>query len=124
MNKYKNLKAILRGDMFISSVSTFKNIVIFTCFLGLFSCSGDSLQPSTKMEYLYAESNSLCHVSPDSIQRFATKVQLYLNNNPALQADPLLSKILENIHRAAYGANINIRISIDTEWDGVTIINF
>ncbi len=87
-------------------------------------CSENSLQSTTEMEYLHAESSALGSVSPDSIQRFATKVETYASQNPASQADPLWPEIIENIKSAAHGANINFHITINTAWDGEIIINF
>ena len=60
------------------------------------------------MELLHAESSALGSVSPDSIQRFATKVETYASQNPASQADPLWPEIIENIKSAAHGANITL----------------
>ena len=82
------------------------------------SCSQDALQSSTEMDLLHAESSALGSVSPDSIQRFATKVENYASQNPASQADPLWPEIIENIHSAATGASIHFVITINTEWDG------
>ena len=82
-------------------------------------CSQEPLQSTTEMELLHAESSALGSVSPDSIQRFATKVETYASQNPAFQADPLWSEIIENIKSAAHGANINFHITINTAWDGV-----
>ena len=87
-------------------------------------CSQDSLQSTSEMELLHAESSALGSVSPDSIQRFATKVETYASQNPASQADPLWPEIIENIKSAAHGANINFHITINTAWDGEIIINF
>ena len=87
-------------------------------------CSQESLQSTTEMELLHAESSALGSVSPDSIQRFATKVEAYASQNPASQADPLWPEIIENIKSAAHGANINFHITINTAWDGEIIINF
>ena len=81
-------------------------------------CSEESLQSTTEMEYLHAESSALGSVSPDSIQRFATKVEAYASQNPASQADPLWPEIIENIKSAAHGASIHFVITINTEWDG------
>ena len=87
-------------------------------------CSQESLQSTTEMELLHAESSALGSVSPDSIQRFATKVETYASQNPASQADPLWPEIIENIKSAAHGANINFHITINTAWGGEIIINF
>ena len=76
------------------------------------------------MELLHAESSALGSVSPDSIQRFATKVETYASQNPASQADPLWTEIIENIQSAARSANITFHITINTEWDGVIDYNF
>ena len=81
-------------------------------------CSQESLQSTTEMELLHAESSALGSVSPDSIQRFATKVENYASQNPASQADPLWPEIIENIKSAAHGANITFHITINTAWDG------
>lgn len=81
-------------------------------------CSQDALQSTTEMELLHAESSALGSVSPDSIQRFATKVEAYASHNPTAQTDPLWSEIIENIKSAAHGANINFHITINTAWDG------
>ena len=81
-------------------------------------CSQESLQSTTDMELLHAESRALGSVSPDSIQRFATKVETYASQNPASQADPLWPEIIENIKSAAHGASIHFVITINTEWDG------
>ena len=70
------------------------------------------------MEYLHAESSALGSVSPDSIQRFATKVEAYAQNHPQAQADPLWPEIIENIKSAAHGASIHFVITINNEWDG------
>ena len=87
-------------------------------------CSQESLQSTSEMELLHAESSALGSVSPDSIQRFATKVETYASQNPASQSDPLWPEIIENIKSAAHGANINFHITINTAWDGEIIINF
>ena len=81
-------------------------------------CSQESLQSTTEMELLHAESSALGSVSPDSIQRFATKVETYASQNPASQADPLWPEIIENIKSAAHGANITLHITINTAWGG------
>ena len=81
-------------------------------------CSQDSLQSTTEMEQLHAESSALGSVSPDSIQRFAAKIETYASQNPASQADPLWPEIIENIKSAAHGASIHFVITINTEWDG------
>jgi hypothetical protein len=70
------------------------------------------------MEYFYNESRGLTKVSPDSIQRFATKVENYASHNPTVQSDPLWTEIIENIQSAAHGANITFHITINTAWDG------
>ena len=81
-------------------------------------CSQESLQSTSEMELLHAESSALGSVSPDSIQRFATKVETYASQNPASQADPLWPEIIENIKSAARGASIHFVITINTAWDG------
>ena len=81
-------------------------------------CSQDSLQSTSEMELLHAESSRLASVPADSIQRFATKVETYASQNPASQADPLWPEIIENIKSAAHGANITFHITINTAWDG------
>ncbi len=52
-------------------------------------CSDDSLQSTTEMEYLHAESSALGSVSNDSIQRFAYKVETYAQKHPQAQSYPL-----------------------------------
>lgn len=81
-------------------------------------CSKDSIQSTSEMEYLHAESSALGSVSNDSIQRFAYKVETYAQNHPQAQADPLWPEIIENIKSAARGASIHFVITINTEWDG------
>ena len=81
-------------------------------------CSQESLQSTTEMELLHAESSALVSVSNDSIQRFAYKVETYAQKHPQAQADPLWPEIIENIKSAARSANINIHITINTAWDG------
>ena len=81
-------------------------------------CSQESLQSTTEMEQLHAESSRLSSVPADSIQRFAAKVETYASQNPASQADPLWPEIIENIKSAAHGASIHFVITINTEWDG------
>ena len=87
-------------------------------------CSQESLQSTTEMELLHAESSRLANVSADSIQRFATKVETYASHNPTAQTDPLWTEIIENIHSAATGASIHFVITINTEWDGEIEYNF
>ena len=87
-------------------------------------CSEESLQSTTEMEYLHAESSALGSVSNDSIQRFAYKVETYAQNHPQAQADPLWPEIIENIKSAAHGASIHFVITINTEWDGEIEYNF
>ena len=87
-------------------------------------CSQDALQASPEMELLHAESSRLANVSADSIQRFATKVETFASHNPSVQSDPLWTEIIENIQSAARSASINIHITINTDWDGETIIYF
>jgi hypothetical protein len=81
-------------------------------------CSQESLQSTTEMEQLHAESSRLSSVPADSIQRFATKVETYAQNHPQAHADPLWPEIIENIKSAAHGANITLHITINTAWDG------
>ncbi len=81
-------------------------------------CSQESLQSTSEMEQLHAESSRLGSVPADSIQRFATKVETYASQNPTVQTDPLWSEIIENIKSAARGASIHFVITINTEWDG------
>ncbi len=124
MNNYKNSKTKLMGGILISSVSMCKIVVFSFIFFGFIGCNQDSFQSPREVEYLYAESSALSKVTPDSIQRFATKVEIYANNNPAIQSDPLWREIIENIQSAALGANLTIRITLDTEWEGETTIYF
>jgi hypothetical protein len=81
-------------------------------------CSQESLQSTTEMELLHAESSRLASVPADSIQRFATKVETFASHNPLAQSDPLWTEIIENIQSAARSASINIHITINTDWDG------
>ncbi len=87
-------------------------------------CSQESLQSTTEMEQLHAESSALHTVAADSIQRFAAKVETYAQNHPQAQADPLWPEIIDNIKSAAQGANIHFVITIDTEWEGEIEIYF
>ena len=87
-------------------------------------CSQESLQSTTEMELLHAESSRLSSVPADSIQRFAAKVETYASQNPTSQADPLWPEIIENIKSAAHGANITLHITINTAWEGEIEYNF
>ncbi len=76
------------------------------------------------MEYFYNESLRLDKVSGDSIQRFATKVETYIKQNPSQYNNPYLIEIIENIQNAAKQGGINIVITINPEWEGVIEYHF
>ena len=91
----------------------------------LSSCSKDAIgAPIEDMEYFYNESRGLTKVSPDSIQRFATKVENYVTYYPETKSDPYYPEIVDNINDAAKLCGLTIHLTLNPEWEGEIIINF
>lgn len=85
----------------------------------LSSCSKDAIgAPVQDMEYFYNESRGLTKVSPDSIQRFATKVENYVTYYPEKKSDPYYPEIVDNINDAAKLCGLTIHITLNPEWEG------
>ena len=74
--------------------------------------------PIEDMEYFYNESRGLTKVSPDSIQRFATKVVNYVTYYPETKSDPYYPEIVDNINDAAKLCGLTIHITLNPEWEG------
>lgn len=85
----------------------------------LSSCSKEAFgAPIEDMEYFYNESRGLTKVSPDSILRFATKVENYVTYYPETKSDPYYPEIVDNINDAAKLCGLTIHITLNPEWEG------
>lgn len=116
-NSYSRLRTLLLA-LPIAAVALF-------AASALSACSKEVLgAPIEDMEYFYNESRGLTKVSPDSIQRFATKVVNYVTYYPETKSDPYYPEIVDNINDAAKLCGLTIHITIDAEWEGEIIINF
>ena len=81
------------------------------------------------MEQMYVESKNLPETSIDSIKSFTSKFGNYIKANPASMNNEYYTPTVENISYACsvFGYQLNISktgITINTEWDGETIINY
>ena len=76
-----------------------KLVALFASALIMLSCEQSSVcvAPEPTMESYYKESLTLKSVEPDSVQRFAVKVNSYTAAHPAAKADPLYQEIMNNI---------------------------
>ena len=99
-------------------------IASFALLTFISSCDNTIFDSSIDMESFFVESCELTKVPTDSINRFATKVCTYVVNHPEAENDPLYPDIQENIRGAAKKAGITLTITINTEWDGETVIYF
>lgn len=91
----------------------------------LSACSKEVLgAPVQDMEYFYNESRGLTKVSPDSIQRFATKVENYVTYYPETKSDPYYPEIVDNINDAAKLCGLTIHITLNPEWKGEIEYNY
>lgn len=91
----------------------------------LSACSKEPIGSQIEnMESFYGESLGLKAVGGDSIKRFATKVETYVYKYPEERKTPYYPEIVENIKSAAKAGNLIITITIETEWEGVIVINY
>ena len=94
-----------------------KLISLFALAVVLLSCEVSTIDvaSSPEMVSFYQESLTLKSVAPDSVQRFADKVNAYASNNPAAKEDPLYQEIQDNI---GYIISFNIVVP---GWDDVDV---
>ena len=106
-------------------------------FIGIFAvaiaivisnCNRDDVTISG-MESFYNESKGLPDCQMDSIKSFAAKFCSYVKANSEARQHELYRPTVNNIGIAAlhYGYNFvetNTGFTINTEWDGETVINF
>lgn len=96
-------------------------VVAFVAITALSSCDGVVYEPTLGgIEKLYNESCGLKGVSSDSVQRFAAKVQAYVNRFSEVQKNPDYYSILGNIEEAAQTYGLTITIYFDPTWDDDT----
>lgn len=108
-------------------------MMLFVLTLGFASCDksnqNESVGPKSNMEQMYVESKNLPETSIDSIKSFTSKFGSYIKANPASMNNENYTPTVENISYACsvFGYQLNISktgITINTEWDGETIINY
>lgn len=73
-----------------------------------------------QMESFYTESCGLQSVSTDSVKTFTVKVDNYTVRNPEAKQHVRYPQIQENIK----AASLRLSITINTEWDGETFVDF
>lgn len=90
-----------------------KSICLIASALGLLSCEVATIDmaPSPEMASFYQESLTLKSVAPDSVQRFADKVDAYTHSNPSAKENPMYQQIMDNI-----GYVVTIKV-IPAGWD-------
>lgn len=107
--------------------------MLFVFALGFASCdksnSIESDGPNSNMELMYVESKSLPETSIDSIKSFTSKFGNYIKANPASKIDDYYKPTVDNISYACsvFGYQLkvlNAGITINSEWDDETFINF
>ncbi len=54
--------------------------------------------PTSELVSYYQESLTLKSVAPDSVDRFANKVEKYVKVHPAAKEDPMYEDIMKNIN--------------------------
>lgn len=116
-NSYSSLKTLLLALSF-AAVALFAASALSACSKEAFGA------PIEDMESFYNESRGLTKVSPDSIQRFATKVENYVTYYPETKSDPYYPEIVDNINDAAKLCGLTIHITLNPEWEGEIEYNY
>ena len=104
-------------------MTTFKGIGIIGVLLTVITAcekapSVEELYP--QMESFYTESCGLQSVPADSVKMFAGKVDDYTDRYPEAKQHTRYPQIRENIR----AASLRLSVTINTEWDGETRINY
>ena len=94
-----------------------KLVTLVASALIVLSCEVSTVDvtPKSDMVSFYNESLTLKSVAPDSVQRFADKVNNYTAANPSAKEDPLYQEIMDNI-----GYVVSVSITVPG-WDVVNV---
>ena len=86
----------------------------------LASCEKDVFDINPQMESFYLESVQLSTVTIDSVKSFSSKVNTFVTMYPVAKEHRRYEQIIDNINTAT----LNITITVNTDYDGETIIKF
>ena len=96
-------------------------VMAFVAITAFSSCDGVVYEPTLGgIEALYIEARNLKGASSDSIQRFAAKVQTYVNRFPEVQKNPDFQSVVGYIEEASKTYGLSIIIYFDPRWDDDT----
>lgn len=86
-----------------------KLVIMLTTACALLSCeiTTNDVAANKEIIALYQESLTLNNVAPDSVARFATKVNNYMQANPNAKNDEHYSDIMTNIQKACITINVS-----------------
>ena len=78
-----------------------KLVIMLTTACAMLSCeiTTNDVAANKEIIALYQESLTLNNVAPDSVARFATKVNNYMQANPNAKYDEHYNDIVSNIHK-------------------------
>ena len=86
----------------------------------LASCEKDVFDINPQMESFYLESVQLPTVTIDSVKSFSSKVNNFVSVYPEAREHRRYEQIIDNINTAT----LNITITVNTDYDGETVIKF
>ena len=99
---------------------------LYTLVIGLvmlfiaIGCEKEVFDINPTMEAYYIESVQLPSVTIDSVKSFSSKLNTFVTNHPVAKEHRRYEQIIDNINTAT----LKITITVNTEYDGETIIKF